>query len=365
MTKDISGLIEAVNRVGVQNISLLARMTGMPTETIRYNVKKRFPNLGLNIRTPVNLGPLGLERYFVNARLTAASRSSEASILESLSSNAFLTYWSEAIVERRNLAFFCVPVALTGEFKGFMDGLIEEGVLADYSMRPLTWSRHLELKSRYYDFTTGEWSVDWAKVGKANEVPPAPAKDDEPSPTPDIDQTDTLIIKELELDSWRNIAEIARKLGLNERTVRWHYRKHVMAIAGSGHVNWIPVSSRNLTKAVGIVHEFEGVTRQKMAELRLTFNNFPFSWFEAGNAEGYYQVHSAVPAPYFVDSLRHLNGSLREAVEDWRSWTVDLSTTIRYTIPYENFGEDGWFFDKKAALASVLPQKMKVRRKGA
>ena len=366
MTKDISTLIEAVNRVGIQNVSLLARMTKMPTETIRYNVKRRFPNMGLNIRTPVNLGPLGLERCFVNARLTKAARESAPSILKGLSSNAFLTYWSEAVVERRNLAFFCVPVPLTDEFTSFLDALVEGGVLSDYQVRPLEWSRHLELKSRFYDFATGQWSIDWDKVRKAREAPPAPAKDDEPSATPDIDSMDTLIIKELELDSWRNIAEIARKLGLNERTVRWHYRKHVSAIAGSGHVNWIPVSSRNLTKAVGLVQEFDGVTRQTISKLRMVFNNFPFAWFEAGRKDGYYQVHSAVPAPYFVDSLQYLNESLSEVVDDWKTWTVDLSTTMRYTIPYENFDDEkGWFFNKKAALAAIVPQRMKIGRAGA
>src|SRR5450759_939310 len=33
MGTDLSKLIEAINRVGIQNVSLLSRMTGMPTET--------------------------------------------------------------------------------------------------------------------------------------------------------------------------------------------------------------------------------------------------------------------------------------------------------------------------------------------
>jgi hypothetical protein len=363
LTTDISKLIEAINRVGIQNISLLSRMTGMPTETIRYTMKKRFPNLGLHVQTPLDHSALGLERYFVSLRLTDGAEKSRSTILKALSSNAFLTYWCDDSLQRRSLAYFSVPVSLVDEFRGFLNKLVKEDVLVDYTSERLEWSRHPELKSRYYDFTTGEWSINWDKISKHGEAPPAPAKNEEPSASPEIDSTDTLIIKELELDSWRNIAEIARNLGLNERTVRWHYRKHVADIAHSGYVNWIPVTPNEVTKAVGLMQEFKDVSKDQLAELRYVFNNFPFAWFEGGRKDGYYQVHSALPGSYFMESVRFLNASLGNIVESWTTWTVDLSTILNYTIPYENFdNKKGWFFNKEAALQAVLPQRMKIKQ---
>lgn len=362
MGTDLSKLIEAINRVGIQNVSLLSRMTGMPTETIRYTMKKRFPKIGLNVRTPMNHSALGLERYFVSMRLTGGAERFESSIVKGLSSNAFLTYWCKAPVERRNLAFFSVPVSLVDEFQGFLNSLVKEDVLADYNSERLEWSRHPELKSRYYNFATGEWSINWDKIKRSSETPPAPPRNEEPSASPEIDVTDTLIIKELQLDSWRNIAEIARKLGLNERTVRWHYRKHVADIAPSGYVNWIPVTPKELTKAVGLIHEFNSVSKETLAKLRFVFNNFPFSWFEGGRGDGYYHAQSALPAGHFMESLRFLNASLGEIVESWKTWTIDLSTKVVYSMPYENFdSEKGWFFNRDAALEAVVPQKMKIK----
>lgn len=362
MTRDISKLIEAINRVGIQNVSLLSRMTGMPTETVRYTMKKRFPNMGLTVRTPLNHGALGLERYFVSMQLTEGATPSSQSIVRALSSHAFLTYWCRAPVDRRDLAFFSVPVSLVDDFKAFLDRLVKEGVLSDYASEAFDWSRHPELKSRYYDFSKGEWSINWDKIAKLSEVPPAPTRNEEPSPSPDVDATDTLIIKELELDSWRNIAEIARKLGLNDRTARWHYTKHVAAIAQSGYVKWIPVTSKELVKAVGLVHEFHDLSKESVSKLRLLFNNFPFAWFEGGRKDGYYQVQSGMPAGFFMESVRFLNSRLGEVVDDWKTWTVDLSTTQVYSIPYENFdNEKGWFFDEEAALEAVLAQKMKIK----
>jgi hypothetical protein len=363
MPTDLSKLIEAINRVGIQNVSLLSRMTGMPTETIRYTMKRRFPNMGLNVRTPLNHAALGLERYFVSMRLSDDAEASEQAIKKGLSSNAFLTYWCGAAMERRRFAFFSVPVSLVDDFRSFLGRLAKEGVLVDYTVERLEWSRNPELKSRYYNFSTGEWQVDWDSVKRLDEAPPGLARAEEPSAATDIDVTDLLIVKELELDSWRNIAEIARKLKLNERTVRWHYRKHVADIVHSNYVNWTSVTPNEFTKAAGLIYEFNGVSRATLAKLRLLFNNFPFAWFEGGRGDGYYQVHSALPANYFMDSLRFINASLAGAVESWRASMVDLSTTFWYTVPYENFDDKkGWFFNKEAALAAVLPQKMKIRK---
>ncbi len=363
MPSDLTKLIEAINRVGIQNVSLLSRMTGMPTETIRYTMKKRFPNMGLNVRTPLNHAALGLERYFVSMKLTREAEASESAIRTGLSSNAFLTYWCKAAVERRQLAFFAVPVSLVDQFLEFLDDLVKKKILVEYTTQRLVWSRNPELNSRYYDFGSGEWTVEWAKVEKLSEPPPSAVKTEEPSTATDFDVTDLLIIKELELDSWRNIAEIARKLRLNERTVRWHYRKHVSDVVRSNYVNWTSVTPKEFTKAAGLIYEFSGVSRAALAKLRLLFNNFPFTWFEGGRSDGYYQVHSALPADYFMESVRFLDSRLKDIVDDWKTWTVDLSTTFWYTIPYENFdSKRGWFFERQAALEAVLPQKMKIKR---
>ena len=362
MTKDISRLIEAVNRVGIQNISLLSRMTGMPTETIRYTVKKRFPRMGLTVKTPVNHSLLGLERHFVTMKLAEGVKGSEASVVKGLAAEAFLTYVCEAPIERRLVTYFSVPVALVDEFRGFLDTLVRDEVIVDYTCERLEWSRHPELKSKYYNFGSGKWSIDWEKLGKGAEVPPAYEEYQEPPTMPEIDRIDTLIIKELEIDSWRNIAEIARKLKLNERTVRWHYKKHVVGTAQSNYVNWIPVTPKDFRKAVCLVHEFRDVSKSSLARLRFLFNKFPFSWFEAGRNDGYYQVNSALPPEYMMDSLRFLNTGLGGAVDAWRTWTIDLSTARTHTIPYQNFNEEtGWFFNKDAALKAVIPQKLKIK----
>src|SRR5271166_4977376 len=53
-------LLETIKRVGVQNYSLLSRLTGLNAETIRYKVSKHLTKLGLNATIRINYGELGL-----------------------------------------------------------------------------------------------------------------------------------------------------------------------------------------------------------------------------------------------------------------------------------------------------------------
>ena len=361
MTKDITKLIEAIDRVGIQNMSLLSRMTGMPIETIRYTVKKRFPNLGLKVSMTLDHDTIGLERYFAVLKFSDDFVASAPSTMHSLAKEAFLTYWARTALDSRYVTLFSVPLPLMDEFTEFLRKLVDRGVLSGYETKRLEWARHPELKSRYYNFSTGVWNVDWDKVGSDAEAPPSPRSTDEATSSPDIDAIDALIIKELELDAWRNIAEIARKLRINDRTARWHYTKHVSQMANVNYVHWFPATPLEASKAIGLIYEFEGVTKAQVSKLRMVFNNFPFAWFEAGSREGYYQVHLGMPAEAFMDSSRSLTTRLTQIVDNWGTYTLDLATEKWYTIPYENFdGKKGWVFNQEKALGAVVPAKVSV-----
>jgi len=52
---------------------------------------------------------------------------------------------------------------------------------------------------------------------------------------------------------------------------------------------------------------------------------------------------------------------LAEIADSWKVWTTDLSTSLWYTIPYENYDEEkGWFFNQAAAVEAIVPAKLRV-----
>ncbi len=351
---DISKLIESINRVGIQNVSLLSRMTGMPKETIRYVLKKRFPDLGLQVGMLVDYEKLGLERYFAVLKFPHDMLGHASEILHKLASVAFLTYRSKLILEPSYLGIFSIPVVLEERFLSFLDRMIDEGIVESVSLQRLEWARHPELKNRYYDFSHKKWAIDWEGVKDQQEPPPAPILNYEPSARPELDVVDAFLIKELEIDSYRNVAEVARKLGVNERSLRWHHKKHVVPLISSYYVRWRLVGSKEL-KAVGVIFEFNQLTRNRLNDVRRLFNNFPFTLYEVGRRDGYYQAHCAIPTEEFVESLGFLSDNLKEIVTDWKTFLLDLSSSVSYTVPYENFDDKaGWVFDRDKALNSIL-----------
>ena len=354
MKDRIASLVNAINRVGIENVALLSRLTGIPTETVRYMIKKRFPELGLFVGLHVDYDKLGLERNFAILEFAPDIIEHAPELLKTLSKGAFLTYRCREVLRPRDIANFGVPASQKRLFRSFLDQMLREKILLNFKIEPLEWVRNLALRSEYYDFKQNRWSIDWKRVSSLKEPPPAPPMTIEPPIKPDIDLTDLLVIKELELQSWRSFSDIANRIGINDRTVRWHHTKHVKPLIRSFHVHRLSVGSEGLAKLVGLIHGFNHLSREEFKAVRLLFNNFPFTWNEAGRNDGYYRVVSTIPSEYFVEALQFLNANLQKQLTKWEVYTLDMSTSHWYTIPYENYGRNGWYFDSDRAMNAML-----------
>ena len=360
MPDRLGKLVDAINRVGIQNIALLNRMTGIPVETIRYTIKKRFPELGLFVGLHIDYDHLGLERQFAVIEFAQDAQSYAPELLKRLAKLAFLTYCSREVLKPIYLANFGVPASQKREFRTFIDKLVQEKIINSIRIERLEWMRNLALRSEYYDYNEQEWSIDWSRVALLKEPPPTPPETMEPWEKPEIDLTDLLLIKELELQAWRSIAEIADKLQLNDRTLRWHFNNHVGPLIKAYYVHRLSEGSKKLTKIVGLVHEFHKLQKDELGKLRRIFGNFPFTWKEGGREDGYYRAVSTVPVEHLVESMHFLNSNLQKNVVSWYVYTLDLSFSYSYTIPYENFRDkEGWSFDAEKTINSILEIKTK------
>ena len=355
MRTDISKLVQAVNRVGISNVSLLSRMTGMPNETVRYVLKRRFPDLGLTVGVHLDYPKLGLEQYYANVKLSKSSRGAAARVLQKFSEVGLLTYSCGSLMDNDYTALFTVPVAESEKFQFFVREATESKIFEQVRLNRLDWARQCELKSKYYNFSSGVWNIDWKRVAADDEPVPSLAGKTEPTATPDVDLMDLLILKEFQLNAWRNVAEIARKLGTNERTLRWHHKRHVLPLISAYYVRWVPGPSISLPRVMGAVSEFNGLSNSQLAKVRALFNSLPFGWYEAGNYEGYYLAQFAVPPEHASDTMRFLKTGLENLVPSWETRLLDLSSGHTYTLPYQNFRKEGaWAFDPERALDAIL-----------
>lgn len=367
MRSRLSPLIDAVNRVGVQNFSLLSRLTNLPTESIRYKIRRQFPKMGLLVRIQVDYDRLGLQLEFVVLEFTQEAMQYADKLLSKLPDVAYLVYHGREVFEQRYVAIFAVPVAIKENFQSFLQRLVSIGILRRFSIEPLRWTRHLSLRSEYCDFEKKRWIVDWSRVKAQSEAPVAPPLAVHPPARPDVDKTDLLLIKELEKETARDISEIARKIKVNERTARWHYAKHIKPMISSYYVHWIGhFGDEALRRLIGVVFEFNGLTQQRLTEVRRLFNNFPFIWNENGGENGHYLTVSLIPVEYLVEAMDFIRKNLPKNISRWRNYTIDLATSRLYTIPYMLFDEKkGWLFDEETAinmLESLRVERIKRRR---
>ena len=66
-------LIETIKRVGPSNYSLLARLTGLNPETVRYKISKQLPKYGLGLTVNINYGELGFSMGLLRIKANSMS----------------------------------------------------------------------------------------------------------------------------------------------------------------------------------------------------------------------------------------------------------------------------------------------------
>lgn len=129
-------LLETIKRVGVQNYSLLARLTGLNAETIRYKVNKHLTKLGLATTINVNYGELGLSMGYIVVKPNGASGKSW------LDRMSYLVFVAKSIGSNRYLCLSAVPFRLKKKYMDALEQIKQEGLIEGYEYRELYWVRY-------------------------------------------------------------------------------------------------------------------------------------------------------------------------------------------------------------------------------
>jgi hypothetical protein len=361
ITNDMSSIIEAVKKYGVSNISLISRECGIPIETVRYRLNNQIPSLGLTFHFRFNLGRLGLKGFHARLQFKPEAEKFADSILREMHEVCFLTYHARELTGAGYATRFAVPFNLVPEWEGYMEGLRNAGILDSYSTKKIDWRRLLSFQPSYFDFHNEEWVIDWEQVKKNSLMAAPPQQPMEFTPSDgsiNVDWTDLAIIKELQKDALSQLSEISRSIHVNEKTVGYHFRKHVKKLDCQICVRWLAGSSPQEKRKVALIlFEFSELTKQQIAHCRAVFNNFPFAWSESGNDDdGLYLAEALIPLLQLPQSMSYIR---RELFEEYSSSTVaylDPSSDMAYTIPYFNFSKEecGWFFNREKARQAIL-----------
>jgi DNA-binding Lrp family transcriptional regulator len=338
-----SKIIEAIQKAGPKNVYKLSRLIGAHPETVRYNLNKRFRKLGFHIHAEADYRRLGLVPYWAELQLSPKLVGSPRSLFLAMNEHAYLVYYGKLLPQGNFVCLFAIPEGREKEHEAFLTFLQNSEILQSYTLNEIVGSRHPAMNPSFFNFQSNRWDVDWNRVMLV-QVPDM--KIDRKVQPVDVDYCDLLLVKELQMDALQHIISIARKVGVNQKTLEYHYRVHLQKekLVSGYPVRW--------------QHDIERSVSHSALMARLTFRNLgnsftsvqravgkiPFLWAEEVQVDGTYIATIHIPVQEATSTFDYLNSQVPDLYGKAELSFVKRSEASAFTIPYMMFDKD-WKYE--------------------
>jgi len=347
-------MVDLLIKQGPRNIKKLAEQLSLPVETLRYKIKKLLEEKGFKIHAALDYDKLGLVRYW--AFLDLSKDYEGVAVLNTLAQVGFLTYYCRTLPEAYTLVQFTIPKKFEEDHKKFLESLKSQGIFEDFRLIKVDFMRYFDFKAQFYDFKKYTWDVDWDEVNKVETNLDLPKKKEEVS----FDKRDLLILKELQINAFRDFVDIARKVGIERKTLLYHYHKHIIKnkLITKYILRW--TGDVESVKRYTILYLLAWLKTDKNFELvQRVFGKLPFIWSDSySEKDGFYLAHLALPLAFYPDTLKYLQKNLN--CKELKITLIDPAFGCAYTIPHHMFSDElGWIFEGER-LAKLFKPLVKV-----
>ncbi|MBI3022997.1 MAG: hypothetical protein HYY68_04620 [Thaumarchaeota archaeon] len=347
-------LIETIKQVGVSNYSLIARLTGLNPETVRYKINKQLSKFGLNVSININYGELGFSMGLLSVK---ANSKTGRSWVDHMS---YLVMLGKIVTNDRYICLYAVPFRFKKRYLDVIESLKTKGLIDDYEAQELYWIRYPPFRSELYDFDTKSWVIDWKRVdAPTKEIGATAVSVNRDS---NVDLVDLKILRALQEDPTTDLAKVGKDLNANPRTLRYHHTEHVVKgnfILGN-NVKWArPLLEGRPGDLMQVSFAFKELGQEEINQVRKLFNKLPFTWLEAGTENRQYYAFLDMPIIHFHDTIRHLEERIESLRGRYETTLLDPTKTQSWTVPDE-------MFDKKIGwrLLNYQPSEVESRPEG-
>jgi hypothetical protein len=313
----------------------------------------RLKQQGISVLSHVDTDKLGLQRIKATFELPRDIRNPKV-IFGGLHQKAGLKIYSRDLFTQEIDCEFLIPKGSILEFDKLLHALEEMKLIQNVEFNPLLWKEVFMMKTKYFDYESGEWDVDFSKlVGD-----PSIAMPKQYDGRIKYDYNDLLIIKSLEMDPWIKVVDLAEKLDLPVGDVSYHLNRHVIGrkLIPSFRLRWTGTKDAWLKHSIiGQSFVFERLREDDMRHAMSVMTAAPFIWDQMLAEDGSYFTEFMMPLSQFPETQNYISKSLRsiglKPKIRWKDWS--LSST--FTIPYTMFAKGrGWVLDAETALGYVL-----------
>jgi hypothetical protein len=331
-------LIETIKQIGVSNYSLLARMTGLNPETVRYKVNTQLGNMGLSVQLNVNYPELGMVVGVLRAKASPSARQAW------LDEMTYLSFVGKSVGSDDYFCVYTVPFRFKKKYSDILNYMKQEKKLVEFEALDAKWVRYPSFRAEFYDFEQGRWNVDWKRVDMT--LGEVGATCQEVNRDADIDYFDLRILRSMQSNPTVSLTRIAGEMKANPRTVRYHHAEHVTKkkLVLSSNVRWTkPFTDGRPEELMQAAVSFRGLGQEEVAKVRKLVNRIPFTWFEVGAEQGGYFALLDIPMDRFYDTVRYIEANTEEVRDRFSITMLDSSKSRVLMVPDEMFDpRRGW-----------------------
>ena len=349
-------MLRVIERIGPRNCSAISRVTGIPTETVRYRLNKHLINRDIAINPSIDYNRLDLTIAWLNLEFEDAYRTEAPELFNVLSRVGYLVYYSRTTPSGDFAAIAVPPKGRVSGYETFLKGLVDLGFLRSYRLKELAGLNYPGVWMNHYDPATGNWTIDWERL-EQSEVE-VPEFEGSPASQPVVDQADLFILKELQVNVTQPLVQIARKLRMDPRSLSYHYRDHILGkrLIKKHVIQWQRErpSDKDRILVLREFWQFRDLKSRELEYLRRLFNRIPFTLLEAVSADQtFYLAQTVAPLEYYITMLNYIRQHITsELISRLTSGLVDPSCAGAYSLPYEMFSKrEGWMFKLERSLS--------------
>ena len=351
---DLEGrIISAIGAVGPRNVAKIARLTGANQETVRYKVNKRFSRLGFRFHAEVDCARLGLSLHWATLEFTRNCSRLAPQVLTGLNEVGYLIYYARLVPQGGYISLFTLPSDTSDQYLGFLKGLKERGILAGFELTEVSARRHKVMDSRFFNFRSGRWEIEWAEIGAAQ--PSALVPGTKPH-AEDFDYSDFLVIKELQKDALQHLTTMAKTVGLHRNTLEYHYRTHIqkLKLVPSYRVRWAQdIAKRPIHSTVFTRMAFRRLTESEFGRVQTAVSKVPLMWTEELLNDGTYLAMMYVPLTDIINVSSYVSSAVPDLGSKMEKNFIDFANATSFTIPYNMYRDGDWKFDVRRMEAAL------------
>lgn len=336
-------LVQLLSEIG-PDIPEISRRLGQFKESVRYRYKEKILGEGFAIQAAVNHEALGLKRVSATVKFAPEYEEFAESILTYMNELCYVVGFGRTLPEGSFLVNASVPEELVLQYTELLRSLKTLGFFTGLEIYEFEAFRNVPMRAEYYDFGEGLWDYDWSSV------PPAVAGSDayNPSAKTKFDSIDLMLLKELQVDATRSLAEMAAKIKINYKALAWHYSKHVQGrqLVKGYTINWMGTRYESrIDRTLHRKHRYVTMAllvrcaneAERMALMSKT-NSLPFLWAEAYGKD--YYAEFAFPVDFINEAMQFLRSALAGMDDRACHFVVDQTDSLSFTISYKLFDGD-------------------------